>query len=299
MKEIAVQLRDTATDVKALVEFAKKEHALNSTTVTQLAVVGDLLQRFDQSFRGVRTNAPVSPEGMTTFLAMFHKIGRRGWEALRTFLPLPHEAYLREATRGACTQEGVKIQQLRDFMVDRMTAHKKYRLEDSSTKASAVWDVVLTFDSMHIREMLAYARGHGELRGFTTELTPQMVMQMMQQNFGDLKERVANEWLTFYAIPLVGGVVHRFQVASFAVRSLNASELLKYLRDCIVALTVYGFRVRACVCDGASFHRRLQKRLLTHSEEDLLMQSISIEERQARNIKLSRFKVAFEDPIYK
>jgi hypothetical protein len=299
LSDIGRQLACVARELDRCIEHARSEQAVSPTTVTRLAMTADSLRRYDQVLRGVRANAELSAEGMNFCVAAFHRIGRNAWRLLRTVLPLPHESYLREARRGTAN-EGIKFTVLRDSMLAAIRRSRTHRARhdpaspDKNIPVASVWDVVVSFDAMYLREQFAYARGTDELRGFTTECSAGLALDIFGTHTDEeaTKARTAKQWLTFFAIPLVGGFTCRFQVASYAVGNPTSSEILKYIHDCISALTCFGFRVRCIVCDGAAPHRRLQRRLLTHSEEDILAGV-------ALPSPSGRFKVAFEDPVFK
>lgn len=288
LADIGREMALLSSKLRSVLESARAAKCLAIDRMTAAGMCADMLKRWAKQFRSESTHGlKYEPETMHFCSAAFQKVGRGGWTLLRRVLPVPHESTLRQATRGAVSDEGVKYLEIQRNMVEAVRRSKEARAAGSNANPSSVFDVVLAFDEMHVRSGFAWDAGSSEMRGYTTQLSMKTTAEFVSSSGAAASsKRCANAWLSFVATPLLGGYNCRFNVASFAVRSLSAGELASYLNTVLTALAAAGWRVRAVCCDGASCARRLQQKILTHSEADLL----------GHGRGLGATKVAFEDP---
>lgn len=293
-EELAVishMLEAATTKLETVIATARDDACFAPARMLVLTSAFDFTRRYAKIIAGESKviQSTFSPETMHFLCGAFQKVGRSSWMLLRSIVPLPHESYMRESTRGVCKLEGVRHEEIYRNMQLAIEFRRSLREREVNSARpifpDSAFDIVLSFDEMFVRPQLTWESGSAEMRGCTTENTIRSGFRIMER--GEVSQRIAKQYLAFVATPLNGGHRRHFTAASFAVNNITASELLKYLNSTITALTVQGFRVRILCCDGASTARKLQQRILTHSELEVL------------GTGTGGVKVAFQDPIYR
>src|SRR3546814_4037981 len=108
MQKIASSRGDVMQQVRQ-----SKASCISMEQLTTVSVCNDFLRRYAKTIKGEKAGAmPFTAESMHFFTVAFQKVGRSNWMLLRNVMPLPHESYLREASRGDHVKEGVKFHEI-------------------------------------------------------------------------------------------------------------------------------------------------------------------------------------------
>jgi hypothetical protein len=179
---------------------------------------------------------------MIRYCIGLHAKSPGAYDTLLCVLTLPSSRTLRDYTYFTKPKSGLDVEVMKRLCDDFNVAHMS-QIEKN---------VVLVFDEIHISQGLVYSSQTEELVGWINVGDLNNLIQ--QANQEDKRMPLANHIM---CIMIRGLFVSLNQVFAFyPTTGCSADELFYILWEAVMFVELYGFKVRAITCDGASANRK-------------------------------------------